>query len=139
MRSLLTLIQTPLANQSWCLNTGTAPWPDPHDTVGYESTFRALCGAHDLHTARSEILVAEIELLLNAEVPVSLLILVSLPLSGSHEILLGSPHLFHLLAVRGGNDGGFRTPQARYASTANLSFVPFLFLVLTVVIVGGQA
>jgi len=85
--------------------------------------------------------VAEIE---PAEVPVSRLILVSLPLSGSHDIPLGSPRPFHILAVRGGNGDSFRTPQARYASTANLSSVPFyfcffLFLVLTLVIVSGQA
>ena len=104
------------------------PIPDPHDTVGYETSFRALCGAHDPHTARSEVLVAEIEALLNAEVPVSRLILVSLPLSGSHDIPLGSPRPFHLLAVRGGNDDGFRTRKRdmRAQPTFHLSLSIFV-------------
>ena len=57
--------------------------------VGYE---RALCGAQGPHTTRSEVRVAEIEPLLNAEVPVSRPIIVSLPLLGSHDIPLYPLH-----------------------------------------------
>ena len=139
VRSVLTLNPDSAGQSVMAPQYRHSPRPDPHDIAGYE---RALCGDnHESwpphHSIRGS--VAEIEPLLDAEVP-SLDPSLFLSHSWVAATSLSIPSTpFRLLAFRGGNDNDFRTLHARYASTANLSFVPFYFQFLTLVIVGGQS